>query len=83
MRARLLIVDDDASIRAALAERFEAQGHAVQTAGSGREGLAAIRAGTDVVLLDLQLPHGDGLEVLASIGDVTRRQPNPILIRLG
>jgi len=67
MRARLLIVDDDASIRAALAERFEAQGYAVQQAGSGRDGLAAIRRGTDVVLLDLQLPQGDGLEVLGTV----------------
>ena len=67
MKARLLVVDDDRSIREALAERFGALDYAVSTAGSGKEALAGIRHGTDVVLLDLQLPHGDGLEVLATM----------------
>ncbi len=61
---RLLIVDDDASIREALVERLAPQGFAMTTAASGRDALKAMRAGVDVVLLDLQLPHGDGLSVL-------------------
>ena len=69
MKPRLLIVDDDPSILESLAERFGARGYAVTTAASGRDGLERLRAGTDVVLLDLQLPHGDGLSVLRRMAE--------------
>jgi len=67
MKARLLIVDDDAAIRAALAERFAARGYAVSTAGSGAEALERARRGVELVLLDLMLPKGDGLWVLRAL----------------
>ncbi len=63
--ARILVVDDDAHIRQALAERFAARKFEVSSAGSGREAFAKIcRERPDVVLLDLQLPEGDGFWVL-------------------
>ncbi len=61
---RVLVVDDDASIREALVERLSSCGYAVTAAASGRAALERIRRGVDLVLLDLQLPHGDGLSVL-------------------
>ncbi|MSR63909.1 MAG: sigma-54-dependent Fis family transcriptional regulator [Planctomycetes bacterium] len=64
MKARLLIVDDDAAIRAALSERFQARGYAVTSAASGVEALERARRGVELVLLDLMLPQGDGLWVL-------------------
>lgn len=64
---RLLVVDDDEAIRAALVERFRARGHDVREAASGREALAKIRQGVDVVLLDLQIPEGDGMSVLQAL----------------
>jgi len=64
VKARLLIVDDDAAIRAALAERFRARDYAVTTAASGAEALERARRGVELVLLDLMLPQGDGLWVL-------------------
>jgi len=67
MSARLLVVDDDAAIRAALAERFAARGYAVSTAASGAEALERAREGVELVLLDLMLPRGDGLWVLAKL----------------
>jgi two-component system response regulator FlrC len=67
MKARLLIVDDDAAIRASLAERFAARGYAVSTAGSGAEALEQARRGVELVLLDLMLPRGDGLWVLGKL----------------
>ena len=67
MKPRLLIVDDDPSISASLRERFAAKGYAVATAASGREALERARQGTDLVLLDLQLPQGDGLSVLRGL----------------
>jgi two-component system NtrC family response regulator len=63
--AKLLIVDDDPHILQSLKERFVARGHAVATAASGREALAAVRRERpDILLLDLQLPDGDGISVL-------------------
>ena len=62
---RILIVDDDPHIRQALVERFAARKFDVSHAGSGRDAFAKIvREQPDVVLLDLQLPEGDGLSVL-------------------
>src|SRR5581483_11916177 len=67
VKALILVADDDRSIREALAERFRAR-WTVVTAGSGHEALEAARAATpDVVLLDLQMPHGDGLFVLRGL----------------
>ncbi len=67
MTARLLIVDDDDAIRDSLAERFAARGYAVRTASSGEEAVEELRRGVDVVLLDLQLPKGDGFHVLRTM----------------
>lgn len=60
--ARLLVVDDDASVRAMLREYLEAHGFVIEEAAGGaqmRERLGA--ALPDVVLLDLRLPGEDGL----------------------
>ncbi len=69
MSARLLVVDDDTGIRDGLAERFRARGFDVATAASGAEALERARSGPDVVLLDLQLPRGDGLWVLSKLAE--------------
>jgi two-component system phosphate regulon response regulator OmpR len=60
--ANLLVVDDDASVRAMLAEYLGSHGYAVQTATDGAAMRAAIEAALpDLVLLDLRLPGEDGL----------------------
>ncbi|MEZ5978659.1 MAG: sigma-54 dependent transcriptional regulator [Planctomycetota bacterium] len=64
MTTRLLVADDDASIRESLAERFEARGYAVTCAADGGEALLALRRGVDVALLDLRMPVRSGQEVL-------------------
>jgi DNA-binding NtrC family response regulator len=65
---RLLVVDDDAHIRQALTERFAARKFDVRSAGSGKEALSRIaNEHPDVVLLDLQLPEGDGFWVLKQL----------------
>ena len=63
--ARLLIVDDEDSIRDALHQLFEYEGHEVSVAASGREALRFVEADPpDVTFLDVKLPEMDGLEVL-------------------
>jgi two-component system phosphate regulon response regulator OmpR len=60
--ARLLIVDDDASVRAMLNEYLQGHGYAVGVAGSGAQMRECIEADLpDVVLLDIRLPGEDGL----------------------
>jgi len=67
VKPSLLIVDDDPGILTALRERFTARGYEVSTATDGDKALAAAHERPDVVLLDLQLPKRDGLEVLTAL----------------
>ena len=61
-RARLLVVDDDPSVRSMLREYLEGHGFAVAEAGSGAQMRERIeQARPDAVLLDIRLPGEDGL----------------------
>ncbi len=66
--ATICIIDDDSDVLGTLGGFFERAGHRVFTAGSGAEGVRSVAEHSpDVVLLDLELPEGSGLEVLAAI----------------
>lgn len=63
--ARLLVVEDEARLRAYLKRTLEADGHAVESAESGPEALLRLRDGEfDLVVLDLMLPGFDGFELM-------------------
>jgi DNA-binding response OmpR family regulator len=65
---RVLVVDDEAHIRAVLRGYLEAEGFAVAEAADGEAAVAQVRAQTpDLVLLDVMLPGMDGLEVLRQV----------------
>jgi DNA-binding response OmpR family regulator len=70
---RLLLVEDDASIREIVSIGLKAAGFRVVTATDGREGLATVRAdGFDAVMLDVMLPSLDGFEVCREIRKFSR-----------
>jgi two-component system response regulator AtoC len=64
-QARLLIVDDEAELRAALCEALADEGYETVGAASGEEGLTALqRADFDLLLSDLMMPGMDGITLL-------------------
>jgi two-component system, NtrC family, response regulator AlgB len=64
----VLVVDDEANIRRALATAIELLNYRVETAESGPEALAALEAGSfQVVFLDLKLRNEDGLDLVSEI----------------
>ncbi|HSP35750.1 MAG TPA: sigma-54 dependent transcriptional regulator [Thermoanaerobaculia bacterium] len=66
--ARILIIDDEQSIRTTLSHILEDEGHRTTACESGEEGVAQFaRDEFDVVILDLWLPGIDGLTVLERI----------------
>ena len=68
MPAHLLIADDEDGIRTGLAVICRAAGHRTLEAASGRETLERARSETpDLVLLDLDMPEGSGLEILPEL----------------
>ena len=79
-RRRIVVIEDDRDIAEAMSYTLDRAGFAVRVARTGEEGLDAVRKGADLVLLDLNLPGMDGLEVCRML----RRQPGsthtPILI---
>jgi two-component system KDP operon response regulator KdpE len=70
---RVLVVDDEAPMRRALAANLKARGYEVDAAETGEQALdVAARRHPDVVLLDLGLPGIDGLEVIDGLRGWTR-----------
>jgi two-component system nitrogen regulation response regulator NtrX len=68
MNARILVIDDESSIRDALRMILEYDGHEVVLAASGQEGIAlAERESPDLVFLDIKMPGMDGLEALTKL----------------
>jgi len=68
---RILIIDDEESIRKVLKEFFEGEGFEVLEAGDGTTAMEAARkTSLDVVLTDLKMPGPDGLHVLNEIRQI-------------
>jgi two-component system response regulator PilR (NtrC family) len=65
---RILIVDDEQSMREVLAILLKKEGFDVLTAGSRAEAAAALaRCAVDMILTDVRLPDGDGIEILRHV----------------
>ncbi len=76
---RILIVEDEKSLRTLLERRFTGEKYTVDACGDGREALSYIETGTyDCIILDIMLPGMDGLSVLREMRD--RRHRTPVLL---
>jgi DNA-binding response OmpR family regulator len=72
MNRKVLVVDDDPSVRKLLNQTLEMEGYSVATAADGEEALEELPASKpDVVVLDVMMPKLNGLDVL----DRIRRNP--------
>jgi two-component system response regulator RegX3 len=75
-KLRILVVEDEAAIRAGLVDVFVYHGYEVEGVADGREGLERALAGTfDLVLLDVMLPAMNGFDVCNGIRESDRDLP--------
>ena len=80
-RERILVIEDEADLREVLAYNLKREGFQVDSAGSGKGGLAKARARhPDLVLLDLMLPDLDGLEVCRRLRQDDELSATPIIM---
>lgn len=74
--ARILVVDDESSIRLLYQEELGDEGYEVETAANGADAIAAIKANRpDLVTLDIKMVGMDGLETLAKIREFDLELP--------
>jgi len=87
---RLLVVEDDDSIRTSWDVIFSQRGWDVVTAGTVAEGLSLLDPVPDYLILDLSLPDGDGEMILRKVREenlktrvaVTSGDTNPLRLRV-
>jgi two-component system nitrogen regulation response regulator GlnG len=78
-RGRVLVADDEESVRWVLAKALEEAGHSVLQASGGTDALAQLEAGgVDLAFVDLRMPDLDGLSVLGKARE--RDVQTPIII---
>jgi len=78
--ASILVVDDERLIRWSLVQQLQREGYRVQSAETGREALRRAQdEPPDLVLLDIRLPDGDGLELLERL---RARSPECLVIMM-
>ena len=77
MSHSILIIEDAGELRTCLRTELERAGYSVREASTGKEGMCAYhQTPTDVVMTDIFMPEGDGLEVIMTL----RRECSPTKI---
>jgi DNA-binding response OmpR family regulator len=73
---RILLIEDDTTLRRALRLGLERAGHEIVEAGNGREGIAAFRrTPADVVVTDLIMPEVEGVETIRRLREMGATVP--------
>ena len=77
---RLLLIEDDATLRGSLAAQLRNDGHAVEEAADGREGLYfALEYPVDLAIVDLGLPIVSGLDIIRQVREAGKSFPILVL----
>lgn len=82
MIARVLAVDDLATVRHELRTVLEAEGYRIHEAADGQSALRVLEAGTlvDMIITDFYMPDMDGLSLVRRVRRLERHQSTPILV---
>jgi two-component system, chemotaxis family, chemotaxis protein CheY len=82
MAAKVLVVDDSRTIRQQVESTLSQAGYAVVEAEDGRQGLDALHAQRDIrmVICDVNMPHMDGLQMLATLKADASNADLPVLM---
>jgi two-component system response regulator (stage 0 sporulation protein F) len=81
---KVLVVDDEEDLREILSEDFANVGATVFTAKNGREAFEIVkRESPDVVLSDVRMPGGDGVELLKQIRTLSKTPPPYVFLLTG
>ena len=76
---RILLVEDDTALRSSIRRALRVTGHTIIEAGTLAAGLALLPAGFDLVLLDIRLPDGSGVDLARA---ASMRLPAPLVVVL-
>jgi DNA-binding NtrC family response regulator len=83
-KGNILVVDDEASARTALAELLRTEGYAIETAADGFKALARLEDfAADLVLTDLNMPGIDGVELLRKVKETHPGLPVVLMTAFG
>jgi DNA-binding NtrC family response regulator len=83
-KGKILVVDDEANARTALADILRSDGYAVETAGDGFKALGHLDDfAPDVVLTDLNMPGIDGVELLRKVKERDAELPVVLMTAFG
>lgn len=78
--ARIIIIDDDESIRKILSTILQEEGYTVDTADTGKEGIRKTNENCyNLALIDMKLPDIEGIDLLLKIKDTTPRMRKIII----
>jgi CheY-like chemotaxis protein len=78
---RVLVIDDDGNMRTLLKLLFEHRGHQVLLAPDGEIGVALAEGGQpDIILLDVAMPHRNGMEVYLDLQNNPLTAEMPVIV---